>query len=284
MRRFLLAILALAVPAGVLAAYAFAESRADPLVRHAGVALPGWPAGAPPIRVALLSDLHVGNASTDPARLARVVAQVDAQAPDLVLIAGDFLAGAARIAPADARLLLAPLAGLHAPLGVAAVSGNHDHWTMPDRATGGLGPVLAPLGVTLLVNRAIRAGPLALGGIDDGYTHHARIAPTVAQVRALPGARVLLTHSPDIAPRLPADMPLLLAGHTHCGQVVLPLVGPVQPVSRYRRYECGLAREPGRTTIVGAGIGTSSGPFRLNAPPDWWLVTLGPDRPAARVR
>lgn len=282
MRRFLLAVLSLAAFGAALAAFAFVESRSDPLMRRATVALPGWPAGAPPIRVALLSDLHVGNLSTSPARLARVVAQVMAQRPDLVLIAGDFLPGARRIAGPDAARLLAPLATLHAPLGVVAVEGNHDHWTMPDRATGGLGPVLAPLGVTLLVNRAIPVGPLALGGIDDGYTHHARVGVTVAQVRALPGARVLLTHSPDIAPRLPADMPLLLAGHTHCGQVVLPLVGPVEPVSRYRQYECGLAREGVRTVIVGAGIGTSGGPFRLNAPPDWWLVTLGPAPPRAR--
>ena len=71
-------------------------------------------------------------------------------------------------------------------------------------------------------------------------------------------------------------VPLLLAGHTHCGQIVLPLIGAVSHVSRYRdRYLCGLKREDGKTIVVGAGLGTSILPLRLGAVPDMWLLTLG---------
>ena len=224
------------------------------------------------MRVALLADLHVGTWSTSTARLARVVAQVNAARPDLVLIAGDLLPGHTPIDPAVAQRSLAPLAGLRARLGVVAVPGNHDHWTMP----GGLGAVL-PRGVTLLANDAVRRGPLAIAGVDDGYTHHGRPGATLAKVRALAGARIVLEHDPDLAPALPRDMPLLLAGHTHCGQVVLPGHGPVEPVIRHLRYGCGAVRDPGRLTVVTAGIGTSVAPFRLFAPADWWLLTLGPD-------
>ena len=83
-------------------------------------------------------------------------------------------------------------------------------------------------------------------------------------MRALPGARILLSHSPDPFPRLPRDVALMLAGHTHCGQVRLPLIGAVKTMSAYgQRYACGLIRENGRTLIVTAGLGTSGLPLRL---------------------
>ena len=80
------------------------------------------------------------------------------------------------------------------------------------------------------------------------------------------------------------DVPLVLAGHTHCGQVVFPLIGPLlsrSPREHWRRlynprYRCGLVRDPGRVVIVTAGVGSGTTPIRLGAPPDWWLVAIGP--------
>ena len=96
-------------------------------------------------------------------------------------------------------------------------------------------------------------------------------------MRRLPGARIILSHSPDPFPRLPGDVTLMLAGHTHCGQVRLPILGAVKTMSAYgQRYACGLIREHGRTLIVTAGLGTSGVPLRLGAVPDLWLVRLGP--------
>jgi predicted MPP superfamily phosphohydrolase len=70
--------------------------------------------------------------------------------------------------------------------------------------------------------------------------------------------------------------PIVLAGHTHCGQIVLPLYGAIETGSKYgNRYLCGVIREHGRAVVVTGGIGTSLLPFRFGAPPDWWLVTLG---------
>ena len=96
-------------------------------------------------------------------------------------------------------------------------------------------------------------------------------------MRALPGARILLSHSPDPFPGVPGDVALMLAGHTHCGQVRLPFLGAVKTMSAYgQRYACGLIRENGRTLIVTAGLGTSGLPLRLGAVPDLWLIRLGP--------
>ena len=74
----------------------------------------------------------------------------------------------------------------------------------------------------------------------------------------------------------PNYVSLLLAGHTHCGQIVLPFYGPLSSVSRYGlRYNCGVIREDSKTLVVGAGLGTSVLPLRLGAVPDMWLLTLG---------
>lgn len=279
MRRLLtlaawLLLLLLAIGA-VLAGVGYRNALADPVVRRATIALPGWPAGAPPIRVVLASDVHLGSKAMDPPRLARMARIIAALEPDLVLLAGDFMDDRGRDKARAAPSLTPALRGLRPRLGTVAVLGNHDHWTDPQAVAR----ALRAAGVTVLDNQAVRRGPLSLGGVDDAFTDHADLPATLAAMRRTPGARVLLSHTPDIAPRLPRDVTLLLAGHSHCGQVVLPLIGaPVLPLETGARYLCGLVREGARTTIVTAGLGTSNAPIRLGAPADLWVLTLGPAR------
>jgi predicted MPP superfamily phosphohydrolase len=246
----------------------------DPVVRNARIAAPGWPSGAPRLRLLLMSDIHVGGPDMPPERLGRIVAQINALSPDIVLIAGDFIT--------DKRLAtrhyshdeaIAPLAGLRPRLASLAVLGNHDHW----RDSAAAHRALARAGIRVLDNQAVQVGPLAVGGLDDDFTHRADVPATLAALRALEGPRLILSHSPDPFPDLPADVFLMLAGHTHCGQVAPPLIGPLSTMSRFgRRYVCGLIREGGKTLIVSAGLGTSGIPLRLGAVPDLWLVEVGP--------
>jgi hypothetical protein len=227
----------------------------------------------------LISDLHVAGPDMPPERLARIVARIDALHPDLVLIAGDFVSErSASTHIYSAAQSIAPLAALRPRLGTFAVLGNHDHW----RDAGASRRALLAAGVRVLDNEAAAAGPLAIGGLDDTFTDHAKPVATVAAMRRLPGARLLLSHSPDPFAELPPDISLTLAGHTHCGQIALPLVGPIASFSRYgNRYACGIVREGGKTLIVTAGLGASLLPLRIGAPPDMWLLELGPVRPAA---
>lgn len=270
MKRFLLLLAAIAI--GILALGYHTATR-DPVVRRLTVHLRDWPAGAPPMRVVLLSDLHVAGPDTPPSRLARVVAQVNALRPDLVLIAGD-IEQERRISTqvysgAEAS---APLAGLRARLGVVAVLGNHDY---SNAGTTDLPPRLAANGVTVLRNQAVRRGALTIAGADDLYHGKFRLGRMTRAAAALPGPVVVLSHTPDVAPSLPPSFPLVLAGHTHCGQIALPLIGPPKTASRYgRRFTCGLIREPGRDVLVTAGIGTSGVPLRIGAVPDLWLLTF----------
>ncbi len=275
MKRVAAALFLLLFTAAGFVAIAYLQAVQAPLVRRASLALVDWPAGTAPVTVALISDLHLGNLATDEARLARVARQVTALRPDLILIAGDFSSdeqGDARDAMTGPRLV-APLSLLRARLGTVAVLGNHDWWA----GAAMIRQALTRAGVTVLSNGAVRRGPLMIGGLDDDYTGRDDLPATVAAMRRGPGARVLLAHTPDSAPTLPPDVALLLAGHTHCGQLVLPVIGAPVSVSRHgNRYRCGIIREGARRVVVTAGIGASSYPLRFGAPPDLWLLTLGP--------
>ena len=264
-----LAILALGI---LLAAKAWHDTMADPAVRRTAVALNGLPAGSPPLTLALLSDIHVAGPDMPPERLARIVAKVNALKPDIVLIAGD-LVSEKRTATHiyTPQEVVAPLAALDAPLGVFAVPGNHDHWfDLP-----GLARELDAHGIELLVNDAVQAGPLVLGGLDDAYTGRADLPRTLAAMDRLSGGRVIFGHSPDSFPQVPRSVPLMLAGHTHCGQIAYPWGGAPAYLSEYGdRYACGRVDEDGKTIVVGAGLGTSLIPMRLFTRPEIWLIEV----------
>jgi uncharacterized protein len=259
---------------------------ADPVRREAQVELADWPAGQRPLRLALLSDIHMGGPVMDEARLARIVGQVNEARPDLVLIAGDFVNGHGPDgAERRAARLATPLAGIRAPLGAVAVLGNHDHWTNP----ASVSRALEAAGIAVLENEAIQRGPVTVIGVGDAFTGHDRIERALGAARALRGPKLVLTHSPDLAPKLPSTISLLLAGHTHCGQIVLPILGPVTtraPHLGWRRlydprFRCGLVLDGARSVVVTAGVGAGTLPFRIGAVPDWWLVTVGPGARAA---
>lgn len=274
-RSFLIAaLLGLAV-----IAYGYREATSAPIVRRTVVALADWPEGAPPIDVLLISDTHAGGPDMPLRRLEAIVAQANALKPDLVLLAGDYISDKrSGTFTYPTPVAVQPFSGLRAPLGAYAVIGNHDHWRDADATR----KALEANGVTVLDNEAARVGPLALGGIGDDFTLHDDLGRTLARMAPLPGAKLLLSHGPDLFARVPPKIGLMLAGHTHCGQIVLPLIGPLTTASRHgNRYACGIVQEEGKTLIVTAGIGTSVLPLRIGAPPDMWLVRLhGPEATA----
>lgn len=244
-----------------------------PQLRAATIRLPDWPPNTPPLRIALIADLHVAAPSDTPEHLKRIVDRINAAKPDLVLIAGDFISSDSIVTktyPVGAAM--APLRSLRARLGTVAVFGNHDYAEVPAlRAT------LEPWGIRLLDNEVERRGPLAILGVGDLSTHHARSQRTVAAWRMGGGVPVLLTHNPLITRRTPPDIHLALTGHTHCGQISLPFFGPLFYLDREKTLPgvCGLSLEGAQTLIVTAGLGTSNLPLRLGAPPDIWMITVG---------
>lgn len=285
LRRILLLILAGLLSIGL---YGWREAVSDPRVITATMVIPQLPRGTPDMRLALVSDIHVGNWAMPVARLDRIVTMIDALHPDVILLAGDFVNGQSYSRDeAHPELLVAPLSRLHAPLGVFAVRGNHDGLTWPEE----IAATLRRAGVTVLANHAARIGPIALVGIDDRQTMRADIPAAMADAAFHGGVPVVMGHDPGLVPFLPAGIPLALFGHTHCGQIVLGTWfhnawDPINMRPRFDdRYRCGLVRDEwpaakgqpamARTVIVTGGVGAATlMPIRLGAPPDLWMITL----------
>lgn len=268
------AFILLLAAAMAVVAKAWSDTTAEPEIVRFTAQLDGLPASTPPLRLLLLSDIHVAGPDMPPERLARIVEQANRLAPDLALIAGDFVSEkrtATRLYPAGEAI--APLTALKAPLGKIAVPGNHDHWF--DMAA--VHRELERAGFTVLANEAVRIGPLTIGGLDDDYTDHADLPETLTAMDRLGGGRILLSHGPDPFPDLPPNFGLMLAGHTHCGQIRYPWGGSPATMSAYGdRYACGAVRENGNLLITTAGIGTSVLPIRLFSRPEMWLIEIVP--------
>ena len=252
------------VAAATLAALGWRQATAVPRVVAYDVAVPGWT--APPLRIVQLSDLHMGAPDMPLTRLAAIVAQVNALHPDLVALTGDYHGGKwFDFGSENLDDAVRPLRRLQSRYGTFAVRGNHDEpfWTPR---------VLPRYRMTYLQNARAEAGPLTVAGVDDLWTGHPDVGRALA---GLPPGRpvLLLMHNPDGFAGVPAAVTLSLAGHTHGGQIKLPLVGT--PVTNTALgYVRGRYVVGGRTLIVSSGVGTSSIPVRWDVPPEIVVVTL----------
>jgi uncharacterized protein len=217
-----LSVAALALTAFAVAGYAGSRRLA---VRRLAVTLPGLPGAVDGLRVAQISDLHVGP-QTSRRFLARVAAAVRDAHPDLIAVTGDLVDDF----PRDAERYAAALGSLEAPLGVFAIPGNHEVYAGWRR----LRPRLEALRLTLLVNRAVtvrrNGGAFAVAGTGDpAGAGDAEVAPDIE--RTLAGVDhgtfvLVLAHNPALWPALAArGVPLTLSGHTHWGQLGFPRLG-----------------------------------------------------------
>ena len=249
-------------------------------VRELEVGATQWT--GPPLRIGVISDTHVGGPHMSPERMRRIVARMNRERPDIVVLLGDYAPGhvpAERRSEADRATVLkgvSAFAGLDAPLGVVGVIGNHDAWYDERQIAG----ALREAGVTVVDNGAVeikRSGAsFWIAGLADQLSrlHEPSIGLTMREVP--PDAPVLLlTHFPDPWAEAPERIALTLAGHTHCGQVVLPVVGRLAHASAgSKRWPCGLYRDGERQLYVSGGVGVSMLPVRFGAPPEIALITL----------
>lgn len=264
--------LALAV---MLAGEAFWREPASLRTTRYDLAVNQWPAACDDLRLAVLADLHVGSPHNDLERLRQVVRATNTAKPQLILLAGDYVIqgviGGEFVAPEAAASVLAQL---RAPLGVYAVLGNHDWWLDARRVARALGGN----GIRMLedANVRLRSGEcgFALVGISDFWEGPHDLQKAFTGI--VPGTpTIAFTHNPDVFPEFPHPVSLGIAGHTHGGQVALPLLGrPIVP-SRYgERFAAGLIVESGQTYFVSTGIGTSILPVRFGVPPEVSIVRL----------
>jgi predicted MPP superfamily phosphohydrolase len=295
-RRFLQWLLSLGVVGAALSAYAVVV---EPLWRQRvtryDLKLPRWPADLP-LTVAVVSDLHACKPWMDVERIQSVVEQTNKLNADVIVLLGDYVSGLRhyRTGLVAADDWAKALTGLKAPLGVHAVLGNHEWLSDANAQRNGHGPTFGRLalervGIPVYENDVVRLTKSSrhfwLAGLGDQLAFQ----PTR---RRYPGRRlgvdeldgtlrkvpdgdpvILVAHEPDIMPRVPERVPLVLSGHTHGGQVRLFGWSPVVP-SRYgNRYAYGHVREQ-CDLIVSGGLGCSIAPIRFGVPPEIVLVSI----------
>jgi predicted MPP superfamily phosphohydrolase len=238
------------------------------------VAVPHWPAPLDGLRVAVISDLHAGGPNVSVRGVDALVAAVQARAPDLVVLLGDYIdprvLGGVRVRP---EAVAARLARLRAPAGVVAVLGNHD-WRHEGHAVA---LALRHAGIRVLENGAVRLTarnqPLWVAGVGDLRHRDPRVGEALAPV-ADGEPVLLLSHDPDVFPYVPGRVALTLSGHLHGGQIDLPVVRRVIPSRHGMRYKAGHVVEDGRHLFVSRGVGETGLPVRIGAPPEVPVVRL----------
>lgn len=235
-------------------------------------AVPGWQ-GPPGLKVAVAADWHMTRhwlrvMTVERAR--ELVDRINAAQPDVILLPGDFISD--RDWPRAEEEIAAVLGGLKARLGVYAVLGNHDWWH--DGAA--FAAALRKQGITVLENDAmpLPGTPVWVVGIDDDFTGHSRPRQAMAKLPA--GAQALvLMHDPASLMAMPPVQGLVVAGHTHGGQVALPFFGAlVVPGAAPRQWAHGWVEHGGNRMYVTSGLGVSILPLRFNARPEWVVFTL----------
>jgi uncharacterized protein len=247
--------------------------------------LPRWPAALDGVRLGIVSDVHAGAPHVTERTITRAVERLNAEAPDVMLLLGDFIDAhvlwGGRITPEQTAR---ELADLRAPLGVFAALGNHDWKQTGDR----MWRALANAGIEVLENRAAAAGDFHVAGLAD--LRHRRPDLPTALAGVPPDAPViLLSHDPDVFPFVPDRVALTVSGHLHGGQVAIPRIRRPAIPSRYgERYARGHVVEEDRHLYVSSGFGTSGLPLRLLAPPEVVILELrgaaGSPGPPSRSR
>jgi predicted MPP superfamily phosphohydrolase len=265
--------------AGLVGWAAWIEPRSL-VVRRRTLHLPHWPRTLDGLRVGVMTDLHSGVPHAGLDAIRRWVAAMNAEAPDLIALVGDYadahFVWGGRLAPEP---VAAELAALRAPLGRFAVLGNHDWKQFGSRAW----TALEHEGLTVLENRSTaveaRGVRLHVAGVADTRIRRPDVAAALAAVP--PGEPVvLLSHDPDLFPEVPARVALTLSGHTHGGQIAIPVLRRLAIPSRYgERYVRGHVAEHGRHLYVSSGLGTSAIPVRLFAPPEIVVLELRAEEP-----
>lgn len=267
----------------------------DLRVRQFQVPIKGLPHSFDGMRIAILGDTHLGP-YVPPSQIERAVELALGLRPDLVALVGDYSHHDSReIQPAID--LLAPLCAPNATrFGVVAVLGNHDWYSGASETR----EALRLAGAHLIENARVfldasdmrlarhepQGASLCIAGVGD--LDHRDVNPDAALEGVRPETpRVMLSHNPDVAehpmlvyggdspPTWTHRVDLMLSGHTHGGQVRLPLIGaPIVPVRTGNRYADGLNQGPAFPVVTTRGVGMSLLPVRFNCPPEILLVQL----------
>ena len=223
------------------------------------------------IKIVFMGDFHMKTYQKN--RLKRVVKLVNEQQPDIVLSVGDFVNGHNKNMTMPIGDIVENLKNIKSKYGFYTVLGNHDWWIDGK----GITSALTSEGIKVLANSNtcinINGKKIYIAGVEDKEIRNPDINKTLDGIE---NPVILLSHSPDLFPKVPKEVNLTLSGHVHGGQVRLPIVGALIVPSKFgNKYSQGLVEEEGKKMIVTKGIGNSIIPIRFNCIPEIVVVEFG---------
>jgi predicted MPP superfamily phosphohydrolase len=285
LKRIGLTLLAIVISIGLLAGYAYFIEPRQFVVVEETLAVPNWDPELNGFRVVAISDIHTGSNYAPIERLRLVVQKANEQNADMIVLLGDYVSessrGRRRNPPegTDGTDLKIPaneiadaLQGFSARYGVYAIIGNHDWYHNEQK----IHRELERVGINVLDNEvaAIQVGErtVRMWGIEDLWKNR-RVPAEPFQTLAEKRNVIAFTHNPDSLLTAPAGFSIMLAGHSHGGQINFPIFGPFAPFND-PRFMDGHAEVDGKHVYVTSGVGTSVIPFRWRVPPEIAVVTL----------
>lgn len=292
--KFVYALAVVAVVMSGLLSYAFFIEPTRLVVNRSEVRIKNWNKAFDGLKIVMISDLHGGSNGVTEAKIRQVVETANAEKADMIVLLGDYVAEKPGLVDAQGvpvlnmsvETIAANFAGLKARLGVFAVLGNHEVWYGESKVAHALNG----LGYRVLQNQVAaveqNGGRLRIIGFKDHLKLKSNWQETSDDAKALlagsgDGDVIALEHSPDIMPvitgerSISKDLRLILAAHTHGGQVWLPIFGrPVIPSTYGQRYAYGHYIENDVDLWVTSGIGESVLPIRFMVPPEIVVLTV----------
>jgi len=274
MIRVLRIFLTFALVVGVFGIWGFVIEPGMLFTRHETMNWPG-----PDAKIIFFSDLHAGAPHVKTDYIAKLVERINAENPDLVLIGGDLaITHLPMGVPMPVSEVAAQIGKIKAKYGVFAVLGNHDHWNAPVE----IREELEKNGIQVMDNRSkmmdLAGFKFWLVGVADDFTRQADLKIAFKDVNTQ-DPQMLFMHDPGILMDIQQNYMLALAGHLHGGQIALPFFGALVKTGRgLKEWASGWTQLKHGPLFVTRGIGTSILPVRINAPPEFVVLTLSHDK------